>query len=99
MVHGLNTDACGRHKLIKKSYMEERIFDISFQCDDRQYKGWVNPSEKTDKDGRPTSYHVVLEGVYFGNLSINNCKWAISEDRPDSLIEAVGHEIEKYYQL
>ena len=68
--------------------MEERIFDISFQCDGRQYKGWVNPSEKTDKNGRPTSYHVVLEGVYFGNLSINNCKWAISEDRPDSLTEA-----------
>ena len=78
---------------------EDKIFDISFHCDDRQYKGWVNPSEKTDKNGRPTSFHVVLEGVYFGNLSINNCKWAISEDRPDFMTEAVGHEIEKYYQL
>jgi hypothetical protein len=78
---------------------EDRIFDISFQCDGRQYKGWVNPSEKTDKTGRPASYHVVLEGVYFGNLSINNCKWGINEDRPDSLTEAVGREIEKYYQL
>ena len=78
---------------------DERIFDISFQCDGRQYKGWVNPSEKLDKNGKPTSFHVVLEGVYFGTLSLNNCKWAISEDRPDSLIEAVGREIEKFYQL
>ena len=78
---------------------EGRIFDISFQCDDRQYKGWVNPSERMDKNGKPTSFHVVLEGVFFGDLSVNNCKWAINEDRPDSLIEAVGREIEKHYQL
>jgi len=59
----------------------------------------VTPSEKAYKNGRPSSFHVVLEGVYFGNLSLDNCKWAINEDRPDSLTEAVGREIEKRYQL
>jgi len=95
MVHRLNG-----HKRFKKLFMQEdRIFDIAFQCDGRQYKGWVNPSKKTHKNGRPTSFRVVLEGVYFGNLSLDNCKWAINEDRPDSLTEAVGREIEKHYRF
>jgi hypothetical protein len=79
--------------------MEENIFDISFQVDGRQYSGWVNPSEKTNENGKPASFHVVLDGVSLGYLSFNNCKWTVNEDRPSSLIEAVGREIEKKYQL
>jgi len=79
--------------------MEENIFDISFQAEGKKYSGWVNPSEKTDKNGKPTSFHVVLDGVSFGYVSFNNCKWTVNEDRPASIIEAVGHEIERKYQL
>jgi hypothetical protein len=80
-------------------FMEDNIFDISFENDGKKYTGWVNPSDKLDKKGKPVSFHVVLDNVSFGYLSINNCKWTINEDRPSSLIEAVGHEIEKHYQL
>jgi hypothetical protein len=73
---------------------KDRIFDIAFECDGQKYKGWVNPSEKKDKNGKPISFRVVVEGAYFGNLSLDNCKWAINEDRPDSLTEAGGREIE-----
>jgi hypothetical protein len=79
--------------------MDENIFDISFKVDGKEYSGWVNPSEKTDENGKPASFHVVLDGVSFGYLSFNNCKWTINEDRPASLIVAVGHEIERKYEL
>ncbi|HEV8282793.1 MAG TPA: hypothetical protein VGQ09_00710 [Chitinophagaceae bacterium] len=79
--------------------MRDKIFDISFEYDGRKYTGWVNPSEKTDESGKPASFHVVLDNVSFGYLSLNNCKWTINEDRRSSLIEAVGHAIEKNYGL
>jgi hypothetical protein len=79
--------------------MEDKIFDISFECDGKKYTGWVNPSDKTDENGKPVSFHVVLDGVSFGYLSFDNCAWTINEERPSSLIRSVGHEIEKKYQL
>lgn len=79
--------------------MEDKIFDISFETDGKKYTGWVNPSEKTDEDGKPVSFHVVLDGVSFGYLSYNNCKWTANENRPSSLIEAVGRQIERRYEL
>jgi hypothetical protein len=79
--------------------MKEKIFDITFQNNGRQYKGWVNPSDKMDENGKPLSFHVVLDNVSFGYLSFNNCKWSINEERPSSLVEAVGRKIEKHYQL
>jgi hypothetical protein len=79
--------------------MEDKIFDIVFEIQGRKYTGWVNPSDKLDKDGKPTSFHVVLDGVSFGYLSLNDCRWTINEERPASLIEAVGGEIEKHYGL
>jgi hypothetical protein len=79
--------------------MEDNIFDISFENDGKKYTGWVNPSDKLDEKGKPVSFHVVLNNVSFGYLSLNNCKWTINEDRPSSLVEAVGQEIEKQYKL
>jgi len=79
--------------------MEDNIFDISFFADGVKYEGWVNPSEKTDKDGKPASYHVVLNGVSFGYLSFRDCKWSINEERPASLVEAAGRQIEKHFEL
>ena len=79
--------------------MEDNIFDIAFQTADVSYEGWVNPSEKTDHEGKPVSYHVVLNGVSFGYLAFHDCKWTVNEERPAALVEAAGREIEKHYQL
>jgi hypothetical protein len=79
--------------------MEEKIFDISFENAEKQYIGWVNPSEKLDPDGKPVSFHVVLNNIFFGELSLSHCQWNINESRPHQLVEAVGKEIEKYYKL
>ena len=75
--------------------MEDNIFDISFDYNGLHYKGWVNPSAKKQSDGNPTSYHVVLNDISFGNVSINQGKWINSEDRPDELIALVGKHIEE----
>jgi hypothetical protein len=79
--------------------MEDKIFDIAFESSGRQYKGSVNPSDKMNDDGQPSSFHVVLQDTSFGYLSLQNCKWTVNEQRPAELIEAIGKEIEKRYKL
>ena len=79
--------------------MEDKIFDIAFETNGRQYKGWVNPSEKINDNGAPASFHVVVENTSFGYLSLHNCKWTVNEQRPAELVEAIGKEIERKYRL
>ena len=74
--------------------MEDRTFNIGFEAEGKIYKGWVTPSEKTN-DNLPVSYHVVLNGVFFGVLS-NNGNWTVNEQRPKELTMAVGKAIEEY---
>jgi hypothetical protein len=78
--------------------MENNIFDISFDLQGKKYTGWVNPSEKLSEEGRPVSFHVVLDETSFGYLSYNNCKWVVNEERPEELTNRVGDEIEKHYR-
>jgi len=49
------------------------------------------PSDKLNDKGMPVSFHVVLNEVSFGNLSLSGGKWIIDEDRP------AGREISKRY--
>ena len=79
--------------------MQDHIFDIAFELDNKQYKGWVNPSEKLNEQGAPASFHVVLNDVSFGYLSFTNCKWVANEERPAGMVKLVGKEIEKHFQL
>jgi hypothetical protein len=79
--------------------MEDKIFDIRFTSGGVLYEGWVNPSEKTSPDGKPVSFHVVLNKVSFGYLSFHECKWTVNEERPAALVEAAGREIEKHFEL
>jgi hypothetical protein len=79
--------------------MEDNIFDISFEFDNKQYKGWVNASDDLNDSGTPVSFHVVLDDVSFGYLSFQECNWMIDEERPEGLVKQVGKQIEKHYQL
>ena len=79
--------------------MENNIFDISFEFDNKQYKGSVNPSDELNESGTPVSFHVVLDDVSFGYLSFQDCDWMIDEERPEGLVKQVGKQIEKHYQL
>lgn len=78
--------------------MKSGIFDISVTHEGKQYKGWVNPSEKTNEKGLPKSFHVVLDDVFFGNLSNNGTHWAADEQRPQGLVSEVGKVIEEWYE-
>lgn len=77
--------------------MQDNSFNIVFTNDGTIYKGWATPSEHTKKDGSPKSFHVVLNGVMFGNVSVNNNHWAVDEERPEELTIAVGKCIENSY--
>ena len=79
--------------------MEDQIFDISFSHEGTSYKGWVNPSDKLNEQGKPISFHVVLNDTSFGYLSYNSGSWQVNEQRPAALIELVGAAIEQHYSL
>ena len=61
--------------------MEDNIFDIEFSANGEKYVGWVNPSAELSADGKPTSFHVVLNGVSFVYVSHNNTNWVVNADR------------------
>ncbi len=79
--------------------MDNKIFDITFETEGKKYKGWVNPSNKANGSGEPSSFHVVIEGTSFGYLSFQDCKWSANEHRPAEMVEAIGKAIEKKYKL
>ena len=78
--------------------MEDKIFDMRFDYNGLHYQGWANPSSKTHSDGMPASFHVVLNDIFFGNVSFNKGKWTTSEDRPEALLAIVGKHIENYLE-
>lgn len=79
--------------------MQDLFFDISFSFDGKTYIGIVNPSKKLNEAGVPNSFHVVLNDTSFGNLSFDDCKWTINEERPAAIVKQVGKQIEKHYQF
>jgi len=79
--------------------MVDRIFDIEVEYEGKILKGWINPSEKLNVQGVPSSFHVVLNDTSFGYLSFQNCKWSVNEERPGPLVKLIGRQIEKHYQF
>ena len=79
--------------------MEDKIFNIEIEHEGRILKGWINPSDKLNEQGVPTSFHVVLNDTSFGYLSFQNCKWSVNEERPAALVKLIGKQIEKHFQL
>lgn len=78
--------------------MESEIFDIRLACDGIDYDGWVNPSDKVNNNGMPSSFHVVLNHISFGYLSLSNDTWKADKQRPQKLVTAIGEQIGKYYR-
>jgi len=69
--------------------MEKTSIPLQFDLNGTQYTGWATPSDQ--KVGRyAKSYHVVLNQVFFGNLSHDRGKWLIDENRPNDLVMAAG---------
>jgi len=75
--------------------MEKTSIPLEFEYEHIHYKGWATPSDKHHPDGKPSSYHVVLNGVFFGNLSLNGGRWNIDEQRPDDLFLATAECLAK----
>lgn len=74
---------------------EKTSIPLSLTHDGQKYTGWVIPSNKQHADGYASSYHVVLNEVFFGDMSFNNGHWTISEQRPDDLVAAVGEALQQ----
>jgi hypothetical protein len=75
--------------------MEKTSLSLHIDQDGQKYTGWATPSDKRHPDGYAKSYHVVLNEVFFGDLSLNADRWTISEQRPQDLVMAVGRAIER----
>ena len=82
-----------------RTIVDDTFVDIELEHENTHYKGWVQPSEKKNPTGMPTSFHVVLNNVFFGNLSYSQDKWVADDQRPDDLVQAVGRRIEKHFPV
>ena len=78
--------------------MEDKTINIELTWDGLHYKGWATPSEHKNDNGKPRSFHVVLNDTMFGNLSWNKEKWTADEQRPEGMVEAVGHIIQSNWK-
>jgi len=70
--------------------MEKVSIPLSLKHEGTQYDGWATPSDHRHPDGLASSYHVVLNENFFGDMSYQNGHWLISEQRPAALVEATG---------
>jgi hypothetical protein len=77
-----------------KLIMTQTYYSIVFDYDGIHYNGLVTPEVKAHQD-KPSSYHVVLNEVFFGYVSRNKNQWQVSEQRPDGLVQKVGKQIEQ----
>jgi hypothetical protein len=75
--------------------MEKTSLPLEFEAKGTHYKGWATPSDHLHPDGRAASYHVVLNQVFFGNLTRDKEKWLVDEQRPHELTIAVGQCLDK----
>jgi hypothetical protein len=75
--------------------MEKTSLPIEFESGGIAYSGWATPSDKSHSDGLAKSYHVVLNGVFFGNMSRDHQNWLVDEQRPHDLTHAVGKCLDK----
>lgn len=71
-------------------------FQIQFEHEGIKYTGRVTP-EKKNSDKAVSSYHVVLNEVFFGYVHMHDGHWHVSEQRPADLVQATGKQIEKSY--
>ena len=78
--------------------MNEKTFNIAFDFEGIHYEGWVTPSEKTGTDGKPKSFHVILNETMFGNLSFSDDTWTVDEQRPEDLTNEVGKYIQSAWK-
>ena len=74
--------------------MNDKTFNIALDYEGIHYEGWVTPSDKEGADGKPKSFHVVLNETMFGNLSSSDGTWTVDEQRPEGLVKEVGNYIQ-----
>lgn len=74
--------------------MNDASFNIAFEYDGIQYKGWVSPAEAQNTSGKPRSFHVVLNDTMFGNLAYHDDQWSVDEQRPAAMVEIIGRIIQ-----
>jgi len=67
------------------------LIEISFEMDGKKINGWFTTT--------PSCYSVVLNDVFFGRLTLQDCKWTCNEIRPAKLVTEVGKQIELHYKL
>jgi hypothetical protein len=78
--------------------MNRNTIPVQFEHKGLAYDGWATPSEQQHEDGEPKSYHVVLNMVMFGDLSLNHGKWLSDQQRPHELVVEVGKLLDHHLQ-
>ena len=73
--------------------VEKTSLPLRFLYEEQNYTGWATASNERDANGYARSYHVILNEVYFGDLSYQDDHWLISQQRHTDLVAIVGDAI------
>lgn len=73
--------------------MERKSIRLEFHHAGGFYDGWATPSRDLHPDGDSASYRIVLNGVFFGNISFLEGIWLASERHAFELTQAVGNAL------
>lgn len=77
--------------------MERNSIPVNFRHAGMTYAGWATPIAEpgAGSDEQITTWHVVLNQLYFGYMTLQQDHWTVSTQWPQDLIEIVGKELEK----
>lgn len=78
--------------------MTATYYTVTFDFENQHYEGRLSPEYKKSSQD-PSSWHVVLNDVFFGYMHKDGGQWEVTEQRPAGLTERVGALIDaKDYQ-
>ncbi|MEO5684865.1 MAG: hypothetical protein ABIQ88_19640 [Chitinophagaceae bacterium] len=69
------------------------FYTVEFDHEGVHYIGRLTPEFKRGGN-EPSSWHTVLNDVFFGYLHCHNSQWEVSEQRPQQLVDTIGKLID-----
>ena len=73
-------------------------FPIRFTYDGRQYLGQIRPLQTGLQHGKPTSFQVFFNNVYFGLVKRKGHNWETDSPKCAIMVDIIGNHIYDWYE-
>jgi len=73
-------------------------FPIHFSYDGVSYRGEIKPLQTGVQNRIPTSFQVVLNNVYYGQVKRRGVDWETDSPKCAIMVDTIGNEIYDWYE-